>query len=141
METVLLDRRLTGNQGTFGEIVLGGAVFHTGELPWRENKSGVSCIPEGVYRCLYGPSPRFGHAYEVTGVPGRSRILIHNGNYCGDIGAGFMSHVLGCIILGQAMGTLKGQRAVLLSRPAVTAFVAALEQKPFVLEVRNNGLF
>lgn len=138
---IRLDRLSTSDQGTFGQIILPDQVVFTGELPWRDNTPGKSCIPEGEYRCVWGPSPRFGHAFEVTGVPGRSRVLIHNGNYCGDVDKGFRSHVLGCVLLGQARGKLGGQQAVLLSRYAMTGFQKAVGVEPFTLEVRNNGLF
>lgn len=138
---IRLDRLSTSDQGTFGQIHLAGGTLFTGELPWRENASGKSCIPEGDYRCVWGPSKRFGAAFEVTGVPGRSRVLIHNGNFCGDVGLGFKSHVLGCVLLGQAKGVLQGQRAVLLSRYAMTDFQKTVGTEPFTLEVRNNGLF
>jgi len=138
---IRLDRHTTSDQGTFGQITLPDRVLFTGELPWRDNASGKSCIPEGDYRCVWGLSKRFGHAFEVTGVPGRSRVLIHNGNYCGDVDKGFKSHVLGCVLLGQAEGKLDGQRAVLLSRYAISTFLAHVGNEPFTLEVRNNGLF
>lgn len=138
---VQLNRLRTGDQGTFGQIVLPNRVLFTGELPWRDNKTGKSCIPEGDYLCVWGPSRRFGHAFEVTGVPGRSRVLIHNGNYCGDVDKGFRSHVLGCVLLGTAEGKLAGQKAVLLSRYGMAEFMRHVGEEPFTLEVRNNGLF
>lgn len=51
------------------------------ELPYRENKNKVSCIPEGVYDCELHQSPSKGKCYSVKDVEGRNNILIHVGNY------------------------------------------------------------
>lgn len=142
MQRVILDRLSTGNAGTFGQYTLPDRTqLFSGELPWRDNAVGLSCIPEGEYECRWGPSRRFGMVYEITGVPGRSRILIHNGNYCGDVTLGLKSHVQGCQLTGLARGLLAGQLAILNSRLALRLFNEALMEEPFILEVRNNGLF
>jgi hypothetical protein len=46
--------------------------------------------------------------------------------------------VQGCILLGERMGSLSGKRAVLLSKPAVRRFMAAMGGRPFELEVKWN---
>lgn len=139
---MILNRRETSDQGTFGEVTLpNGLVLYTGELPWRDNRPRVSCVPEGVYECQWILSPRFGRTFQILDVPGRSHVLIHSGNWCGDTSNGYKSHVLGCVILGKLSGTLHGQNAVLISRPAITALHAAMGEDNFTLEVRNNGLF
>ena len=138
MVKVSLLRQLGDDQGTPGAILVPGtAPFHALELPWRDNLQRRSCIPEGDYTCQIVRSPRFGRVYHVTGVPGRSAVLIHSGNFAGNIDLGFKSHVEGCILLGEKVGTLDKQRAVLVSRPAVTRFMRALEEKPFTLEIRH----
>jgi hypothetical protein len=48
-------------------------------------------------------------------VPGREGILIHQGNFCGDVRRGFKSNVLGCVLVGDRFGTLSGQQAILNS--------------------------
>src|SRR5580698_6443589 len=54
------------------------------ELPWNNNVPGESCIPAGTYHCVPHNSLDHPNTWEVTGVPGRSEILIHNGNYLKD---------------------------------------------------------
>lgn len=54
------------------------------ELPWLNNTVGDSCIPVGTYHCVPHDSPDHPNVWEVTNVPGRSEILIHNGNYLKD---------------------------------------------------------
>jgi len=71
------------------------------------NKPNESCIPTGQYFCTRMVSPKFGETFEVVGVPDRKNILFHKGNTKTD--------TMGCIILGQTVDKLKGQRAVLNS--------------------------
>jgi hypothetical protein len=136
LPTVHLVRGPSTPQGTLGRMVLPtGRAWHSLELPWRDNMRKLSCIPPGEYRCVIVRSPRFGRVYGVTGVPGRSHILIHGGNLAGQI-AQWKTHVQGCIVLGERRGAIEGQRAVLVSQPAVRAFRAAMQDRPFILEVR-----
>jgi hypothetical protein len=80
-------------------------------------------------------SPKFGPVYEILSVPGRTNVLIHTGNWAGDTTAGFRSDVLGCVVLGLYAGVLRGQKAVFVSRPAVTALAEAMASKPFTLDI------
>lgn len=135
---VVLQRRETGDQGTFGVIRVGAKTWFTGELPWRDNASDVSCIPAGEYACRMTLSPRFRtKLYELFGVPSRFACRIHSANLMGDKSKGLRSQLNGCIALGQKLGAMDGQKAVLLSRPAVYEFQKATGGKPFILEVRN----
>lgn len=65
-------------RGTNGQLYLGKEILcATIELPWKENKRQVSCIPEGKYELKKRYNPRFGAHLWVMDVPGRSYILIH----------------------------------------------------------------
>ncbi len=67
--------------GTNGTLFLYDApLCHTIELPWRDNRRNISCIPEGRYRLVRSRTRHFGHALRVLDVPGRSGILIHAAN-------------------------------------------------------------
>ena len=48
------------------------------ELKWLDNKTGVSCIPEGVYKVIRHKSPRYKDCFWIQNVKGRSEILIHD---------------------------------------------------------------
>ena len=50
------------------------------ELPWKDNHTRVSCIPEGKYELVKRWSPKFGWHLQVLNVPQRSYILIHPAN-------------------------------------------------------------
>lgn len=62
------------------------------ELPWKDNKRNVSCVPSGDYKVVKRYSPKFGNHFHLTNVKDRSYILIHKGNYYTDI--------RGCILVG-----------------------------------------
>ena len=47
-----IERFAYAEDGTFGSVVVGGYRVYTVECPWLENRVGLSCIPEGVYRCV-----------------------------------------------------------------------------------------
>jgi hypothetical protein len=83
-------------------------------------------------------SPKFVFTYWVKGVKNRSFILIHSGNYAGDVSKGLKSHVNGCILLGQKFGILGEQRAILNSRVIVRKFINHMSSKPFVLEIERT---
>ena len=127
-----------GGQGTFGRFDLPGLSLYTGEQPWRDNATGVSCIPVGVYQAIWTRSPRFRrHTYLLLGTAPRTGIRIHAANLMGDTVLEYKSQLLGCIALGERLGYLDGQKALLLSAPAVGRFERALAGRPFELEIRN----
>ena len=66
-------------------------------------------------------SPKFGPCYKVQGVPRRSEILIHSGNYVGDRLLNYRTNSHGCILPASKLGFLGKQKAGLLSVPAVQA--------------------
>ena len=68
-------------EGTNGILLLdGAAICPTIELPWKNNQSRISCIPEGKYKLIKRYSPHFKWHLQVMDVPGRELILIHPAN-------------------------------------------------------------
>lgn len=139
MKTATLTRTRATDAGTEGVLTVDDFSCYTLELPWRDNARGKSCIPAGRYPCRIVRSPRFGRVYGVFGTSPRANILIHSGNFAGDVDKGLRSHVQGCILLGRHMGYIDGQRAVLVSRPVVREFIAHMEGEPFELIVEDNN--
>lgn len=137
MQKALLFRLWNLDTGSEGLLYYPGGVALTLELPWRDNKRGVSCIPAGTYLVKWWKSPSKGWVYRLQDVPGRNYILIHSANFAGDITKGFRSELLGCIALGSKRASYQGQRGLFLSRPAVRRFAAAMGHKDFILEVKN----
>lgn len=74
------------------------------ELPWLDNRSRESCIPEGIYRVKQRTTSKFGRHYHIQDVPARSFILQHPGNYT--------RQILGC--------QLPGDKVLDLNRDGIT---------------------
>ena len=67
--------------GTNGKLECKGkSICNTIELPWRENETRVSCIPEGKYFIKKRYSQKFQWHLEVLDVKYRSLILFHPAN-------------------------------------------------------------
>lgn len=136
-QEVLLQRKTTGDSGTFGEILLSGNKYYSGELSWRDNQAGISCIPAGTYRCTYRFSQAHGLCYHVEDVPGRTDVEIHSANWMGDVSKGLRSQLKGCLALGTQVGELAGQWAVIDSKTAVNSFEEVLKCEPFTLTIKD----
>lgn len=130
-----LYRLARSDQGTQGILNFHEYHVHTLELPWRDNQANISCIPRGEYECTARVSPKFGLVYWVKDVLGRNYILIHPGNWAGDVEKKYKTHTNGCILLGLDQGTLQGQIAVLNSRLAVTKFMREFDKQDFTLKI------
>lgn len=140
METVTIQRNDSADSGTFGLLLwcpANAAALRlvTLELPDRDNQPNRSRIPAGRYRCLWQRTHSKGMRYCLQGVPGRSGILIHAGNWAGDVEKGLRSDTQGCILLGLTAGPIKGQPAIQNSRRALAAFEALMQREPFDLVI------
>jgi hypothetical protein len=135
--TAILQREKSADGGTFGKLTLpDGTSYNTLELAWRNNESGKSCIPPGTYKVQTRNSPKFGPGvYEVMNVPGRSAILIHSGNYAGNVDKGQKSNVQGCIMLGFSRSVQSGQPMINESKAAMQSFMDKMGGRPFTLTV------
>jgi hypothetical protein len=90
-----LIRVAQSEKGTFGVIVKEGIpICVTCEDPWNDNKTGISCIPEGAYSVMPHSGPKYKDVWILREVPGREAILIHNGNSIAD--------TRGCILVGKS---------------------------------------
>ena len=135
MRTVYLNRFEQSDQGTLGVWSCPEQAFSCFclELPWRNNNVGVSRIPKGVYKVVVRWSHKYKWHYHITGIDGRSYILLHSGNYAGDRMKGYKTHSHGCLLLGKKCGYLQGQRAVLCSRLAIREFYNLMNEETFKL--------
>lgn len=135
-----LVRKDFSDEGTFGGFDFRGTYFHTGELPWRDNRSSVSCIPDGTYLCSWNYSNEFRREmYGLHAVPGRDGIRFHAANFCGDReNPKLKSELKGCIALGLSVGPLYGQKALLSSGEAVKLFEKLLGKESFTLKISKQ---
>lgn len=138
MKEVKIFRTARSSHGTEGQLIANGFACHSFELPWKNNERGISCIPSGSYAAVIRLSPKYGRTYWVSNVPDRSLILIHGGNFAGDPTVGLKTHTMGCILLGDRIGFLGNQRAILNSRVIVRRFMEHMNYEPFVLNIMEK---
>jgi hypothetical protein len=132
MKTLTLKRISEIEDGMFGVLLDGKIPFAvTLERNWFNNQSNVSCIPAGSYRCVRRLYHKHGYwTFEVTGVPGRTSILIHSGNTEDDS--------MGCVLIGESFGALKSKVAILQSKEGFLEFMERLKgQDEFLLIIEK----
>lgn len=130
MKTIRIKRENDDGVQTLGTLMMPGFSCKTLERPWKENKTGISCIPKGLYEARWTFSPKLvRYTYEVIKVPSRSGIRIHPGNYFFDIE--------GCILLGTGYGDINqdGYVDLLNSTATMKKFETLLAKKSFKLEI------
>lgn len=124
-------------EGVFGLLTLeDGFKCFTGELPWRSNLVGRSCIPAGTYVFKIVNSPKHGRCYEAENVPGRTDIQIHSANFMGDAEKGFKCELEGCIAPGQMIDSPTGQKQIVSSKRALMNLKEHLKGEPLELTIR-----
>jgi hypothetical protein len=103
------------SQGTNGTLAHNGqSICATIELPWKNNRTRVSCIPEGRYRLIKRYSQKFRNHFLLEQVPNRACILIHPANDA-------LLELKGCIapvsvITGSGKGVSSRMAMALLTR-------------------------
>ncbi len=96
---IVIERYSHGEEQTIGSLFIVSKFGHilfkcdTLELPWKDNKKKISCIPTGTYTVKKRFSEKYKNHLHITGVTNRSYILIHSGN--------FNTHTLGCVLVGE----------------------------------------
>ena len=142
MQEVFLFRNPSTEQGTFGYIYANFKYWYTLELPNKDNKPNISCIPIGEYIVKIRKSPRFGYTYHVKNVKDRTFILIHSANFAGDTSKGYQSHLAGCIAIGKNIAVANNkfknkQKCIVNSRVAIREFMDELDKDEFKLIIKD----
>lgn len=127
-------RETLGPDATAGTMWVDGVYFgFTLELPWKDNKQAVSCIPEGEYPVEITLSYRFKKALPfVRDVPNRSGIRIHNANR--------PSELRGCIaVASKRIGPTHIYGGL---TPALTTKIrlAQTRAEPVKIQISNPGV-
>lgn len=106
---------------TPGDMWLGDKrICHTLELPWKDNRVNVSCIPLGQYGLVITPSQRFKKDLPlVTGVAKRSGIRMH--------GANKVSELQGCIAIATGLTIVGGEVIGLMSQKMLSDVMLIIE--------------
>jgi hypothetical protein len=121
-------------EGTNGKLECDGKLIcNTIELPWKNNETKVSCIPEGKYFIKRRYSNKFKWHLEVENVENRSLILFHPANNA-------MLELKGCIA---PVTKLSGPGLGLMSRKAFAKLknlvYQALDSKDCVELIVQSG--
>lgn len=142
-----LDRHYEKSQ-TKGDLLIekNGSSYQckTLELPWKENKKQVSCIPEGTYPVKVRYSKKYGTHLHITDVPNRDLILIHWGNYAGSVNkkTGYPD-IKGCILVGKYYGDISGDGIdeILTSRSIFNRIMEFVKDglEEMEIEICGNG--
>lgn len=129
MDKYVVQRFSRTDQGTFGAFLFNDIpICLTLERPWKDNRVGESCITTGIYDCVPHSGERFKGVWELTGVVGRTNILIHKGNTIKD--------TTGCILVGTRFYNFNGIPGLAESAAALMKLKTYLPQN-FKLEVKN----
>jgi Family of unknown function (DUF5675) len=123
---VVLQRLISNEKVTLGELTIEDKVFKTLELPWRDNKTNISCVPAGSYLATYIFSNAFKkNLFILHNVPGRDAVEIHIGNDVED------TH--GCILIG--MECIVEECCITKSRIAFDSFMSIAPKEGFTLTI------
>jgi hypothetical protein len=117
-------RREHRNRQTLGELYIideetDRILFQsrTLELPYIDNKTDISCVPVGRYKCKLEYSGKFKKLlWELKDVPNRTECKFHSANY--------FHQLNGCIALGDIFADIDGDgwRDVLNSTETMVKF-------------------
>lgn len=141
MNTVIITRTKYTDKETFGNLVAhrNGKLFRclTLELPWKNNKKKVSCIPRGFYTgtLTYWPAKKRSN-YLLSPVPERDGIFMHFGNYA--YRPTSKPDIEGCILLGSSYGDLNDDNVdeILNTKATVDAFQKFMNNEPFDIKIQ-----
>lgn len=116
----------TLGQLTFDDIKTDA--IYTLENPKRKTDKD-SRIPAGTYTCKPYSGTKYKDVYEVTNVPNRTAILFHWGNTEKD--------TLGCILLGNKIGKIGSEPAILESKKCFERFRSLVGKNSFTLIIED----
>lgn len=127
---ITITRGKSSDTGTPGILLTeNGFTCDTLELPWRNNKTGESCVISDTYNAALWYSKSLGRTVvRLEDKHGRKDCLLHNGNFAGDTGKGLKTQVHGCTEVGRGFGEID-----LDGRPGGTAQSGILNSKSILL--------
>lgn len=130
MEKLILERVYLTDR-TLGSLFRNGeTIAKVLELPWKENKRAISCIPEGTYRVIKQP-PKETRPYSyfrIPEVPGRSGILIHRGTE--------PKNSKGCLLVGSRFRNINTSTPGLEESTNKLTWMVTNLPDEFMLEIR-----
>jgi Family of unknown function (DUF5675) len=131
LKTVKIKRNQHLPNATLGTLTISDVktnTIYTLENPERKTDKD-NRIPAGTYNCKPYSGTKYKDVYIVENVPNRSAILLHWGNTEKD--------TLGCILLGNKMGSLEGEPAILGSKICYARFRSLIGPNEFTLIIED----
>lgn len=120
---------------TLGSIYRNGeTIAKTLELPWVQNRRGISCVPESIYRVLRQP-PKESRPYwyfRLPNVPNRTGILIHRGTE--------PTHSKGCILVASRFRNINTSQPSLEESGKKLQWMIDNLPEEFELEIRAKQI-
>ena len=90
---IVINRLKVYSGSIIGELIVNGVkLCYTLEKPWWWNQESASCVPNGRYPATLRYDKSDGWRIQLVGVPKRSGIQIHVGNY--------PTQTEGCVLVG-----------------------------------------
>jgi len=132
MKTYFLERLEKADTYILGRLWFEGEAVYTLELPWKNNKKDISCVPAGIYNVELTYSTKFKKKlWMLKDVPNRTGIRIHNAN--------FVRELKGCIAPGLNKQDIDGDGIidVVNSKKALSLMRDLMDNK-FKLEIIWN---
>ncbi len=127
MQKVILKRDIVSNKAILGTLSINGKeVCKTLENPWLNNHSNISAIPLGTYKVKSYTSAKYPDVWEIQDVEGRSKILIHWGN--------FERNTQGCILVGKTWTFINEELAVGNSKDTIRKLRKLLDNQ-FTIDI------
>lgn len=127
MQNVTLKRDIVSNKAILGTLSIDGKeVCKTLENPWLNNHSNISAIPLGTYKVKSYTSAKYPDVWEIQDVEGRSKILIHWGN--------FERNTQGCILVGKTWTFISEELAVGNSKDTISKLRKLLDNQ-FTIDI------
>lgn len=125
---VVLNRLIDTGKETLGLLTIHDELKEvytckTLELPWKENKRNVSCIPRGEYLITPRFSDKYGEHFLINDVEDRDYVLIHAANY--------YTQLRGCVAVGKRYSDINsdGELDVTNSRKTMQELLKILPKK------------
>ncbi len=124
-EIVIQRNQTCIDNATVGSLSVGGTeIARTLELPFKDNQNNISRVPAGTYDGFIRADGSKGWRIELKGVPGRTKVQLHVGNYTRE--------TEGCVLLGLDAASAKSPQgvtcAVTQSKEAFGALQAAMQR-------------
>ena len=99
------------------------------ELPWKDNKTNISCVPKSVYKVLHRTAEKYKKHFILQDVRDRRYILIHQGN--------FNTDTRGCILVGSSFRQVNNDSLldITSSKRTLSQLLEATEGEVFELTI------